>query len=465
MKRFIDREKELNDLEREYEKDTPSFVVIYGRRRLGKTSLINKFLESHPNNIYYLASQEGENENKKNFASLVSKYVGNDLVNNPSLSWDDLFSQILSIHNETKKIIVIDEFQYLCKVNNGFSSIMQRIWDTQLSKSNVMLVLCGSLVHLMETNVLNYTSPLYGRRTMQIKLKQIPFRYYSDFFNGMNKIDTLPFYGVSGGTPKYIETINSYKDVYEAIENEVLNPNSYLYNEVEFLLNGEVEETRNYLTILKIIGSGEHKLGNIASRMNMSEPFVNRYISTLRDLDLVYKEVPVTVDNEELSKQGLYKLEDNYFNFYFKFIYPYRNELERGNTKYVLNEIKDKYVENYLSYIYEDVCRENIYELSEKDQLPFRVNKVGRYWGRACPETDIVAFDLDKENLLIGECKYSKNPKGLDVLEELEKRASSLKKITSATKVYYIIYSLSGFNETLKKEASNRDDLILIEGI
>lgn len=183
MNRFIDRQSEMETLEQEYRRSEASFVVIYGRRRVGKTSLINEFCKSKPA-LYYLATEESENQNRMAFCDIVADYLENPLISQASFDrWDDLFSLLVKEANpEERLIIVLDEFQYLGKANKAFPSIFQRIWDTVLSRHNVMVILCGSLVTLTSAQVLDYESPLYGRRTAQIHVRPLPFRFYGDFF-------------------------------------------------------------------------------------------------------------------------------------------------------------------------------------------------------------------------------------------------------------------------------------------
>lgn len=462
MDKFVDRYQEMEYLNKEYQSSASNLIVIYGRRRVGKTSLINEFLKAHENNIYFLATEESDKENLKAFAHKASEYTSNPLLERSALSWNEVFLELSKYHTDSKRIIVLDEFQYLCTSNRAYPSILQKIWDEILVNKNTMLILCGSLVHLMESTALNYSSPLYGRRTGVMRLNQIPFKYYHEFFKGKDNNSLVPFYALSGGTPRYIESICKYDDIYEAIYNEALNKNSYLYNEVEFLLKGEVSDPKVYYTILRAIANGNMKIGDIGRFSGLKENILSKYLSILTELDLVKREVPVTIDNPDKCKKGLYKIKDNYFSFYFLYLYEYRGELERGNRDYVLKKIKEHYSDNYVSHVYEDICREKVIELSEEDKIPFRVNKVGRYWGKECGETDIVGFDLEKENLLLGECKYSSNPKGYETLQKLIDKSETLKQVTGCQKVYFVIFSFSGFSEELTKAAKKRNDVLLI---
>ena len=181
MTKFIDREKELEFLNNEYNKNESSLVILYGRRRIGKTSLIKQFGRDK-DMIYFLATEESEDENRSEFKNIVAENLNNDLLRTSKIeNWDIIFNAIIAETN--KKVVVIDEFQYLGKTNSAFPSIFQKIWDEILKDKNIMVILCGSLINMMEAQTLNYSSPLYGRRTGQIKLKQIPFAYYKDFYN------------------------------------------------------------------------------------------------------------------------------------------------------------------------------------------------------------------------------------------------------------------------------------------
>ena len=224
-KPFIDRTEELLTLEKEYAKSMASFVIVYGRCRVGKTALINEFLSRHKGcNLYFLATQEAEEQNRKFFRDQVADLIGNELLKSADADWLTIF-KLLSEHTTVeRKIIVMDEFQYIGKSNPAFPSVMQKIWDTVLKDTNTMLILCGSLITLMQKQTLDYSSPLYGRRTAQIRLKQIRFPYYPDFFPGKSEEELIPFYAVTGGVPKYIETFSDCQSVEDGIDQYVLNP-------------------------------------------------------------------------------------------------------------------------------------------------------------------------------------------------------------------------------------------------
>lgn len=463
MQMFVNRTKELESLEKQYAADQSSLVIVYGRRRVGKTALITEFLKRHPNALYFLATEESETQNLNYFKIQVAEFTGNKLLKTAAVDWFTVFKTLIDYKTETKKIIVLDEFQYIGQSNAAFPSVIQKVWDTLLKEANVMLILCGSLVSLMKSQTLDYSSPLYGRRTGQIKLKQIPFNHYHAFFEGRTNNGLLPFYAVTGGVPKYIEAFSGYTDIYKAIEQNVLNSQSFLYEEPYFLLQKEVSEIGSYFSLIKAIAMGNRKLSSIATNLGLKQTGLTKYLKVLMDLDLIEREVPVTETAPEKSKSGLYRITDNFIAFWFKFVYPYRAYLEKGETAFVLSQIKKSFVQNYAAFVYEDVCRQKMWELSAAGTWDFHFDKVGRYWGSKTGEIDIVAIDTLGGTLVLGECKYTTTPKGLSVLHALQEKAAAMLKLTQAKNVQYILFSTAGFTQGLADEANKNTKIKLVE--
>lgn len=466
MEKFVDREKELDFLNSEYEKKESSLVIIYGRRRIGKTSLIKEF-EKNKDTIYFLATEESELQNIQVFKNIVAENLKNNLLLDTNVQkWETIFKEIAKTKLERKKLIVIDEFQYLGKANSAFPSIFQKIWDEILKEKNVMVILCGSLIHMMEAQTLNYNSPLYGRRTGQIKLKQIPFKNYQEFFNSyLTEKELIEKYAVTGGVPKYIESFTARKSIYDEIQENILNKQSYLYEEPLFLLQNEVLEVGNYFSIIKSIAAGNRKLGNIASNLSVSPTSLSKYLQTLINLDILEREVPVTEKNSEKSKKGQYKIKDNFIAFWFQFIYPNKAFLEMGQEQVVLNKIKKNFIDNNVSFVYEDVCREKMWELNAEGKLGMSFDKLGRWWNQD-QEIDIVGVDTTGEDIIFGECKYYTN-KQMDakVFYELQSKSKLVDWKKEQRKETYILFSISGYTEELKEIAKKRNDLILVDNI
>ena len=462
MEKFIDREKELEFLNKEYESQRSSLVILYGRRRIGKTSLIKEFSKSK-DVIYFLATEEAEKQNLNIFKNLVADNLKNDLVREANIdNWEAIFELITKELGKNKKIIVLDEFQYLSKSNAAFPSIFQRIWDEVLKNKNIMVILCGSLINMMETQTLNYNSPLYGRRTGQIKLKQIPYKNYREFFEKeIEEKNLIEKYAVTGGVPKYIENFNTSKNIYSEIKENILNKQGYLYEEPIFLLQNEVVDVGSYFSIIRSIAAGNRKLGNIATNLSVSPTALTKYLQILINLDILEREVPVTEENPEKSKKGQYKIKDNYINFWFKFIYPNKSFIEIGEEEIVMKKIKENFVDNYVPFIYEDICKEKMWNMNLNGDFEIIYDKIGRWWNNK-EEIDLVGIDTTSNNIIFGECKYYLNKKmDIDIYYNLKEKAKQVSWKKESRIERYILFSINGYTEKLLKLAKKEENLIL----
>ena len=460
MEKFVDRENEMKYLNSEYEKKGSSLVILYGRRRICKTSLIKEF-GKNKDMIYFLATEESEIQNKKQLATLVFEKLNLEDMVVSVTEWDSIFKLLINRKTNNKKVIVIDEFQYLGKTNSAFPSIFQRIWDNILKDENVMVILCGSLINMMEAQTLSYTSPLYGRRTGQIKLKQIPFKNYNEFFSkNLSEKTLIEKYAVTGGVPKYIESFTEGVNIYNEIQKNIFNNQSYLYEEPYFLLQHEVSEVGSYFSIIKSIAAGNTKLGNISSNLSVSQTNLSKYLQTLINLDILEREIPITEDNPEKSKKGRYNIKDNYISFWFKFIYPYKGFLEMEEYDVVMDKIKRNFIDNHVSFVYENICKEKMWDLNVKGKLGFTFNKLGRWWNNTT-EIDIVGYDSNGIDIIFGECKYINNQMDVDVLYNLEKKAKEVEWKKDNRREKFILFSINGYSKRLVEIAESRDDIIL----
>ena len=458
MKRFIDREFEMRALEKEYAKETASFVIVYGRRRVGKTTLLSEFAKNK-RTIYFLATQESEAVNRNIFKEKAAEALHNELLSDAVIDkWDTIFRAIVSDNKGEKIVVIIDEFQYLGKTNPAFPSVFQKIWDEILKESNMMLILCGSLISMMVSQTLVYSSPLYGRRTAQIRMKQIPFQYYHEFCRDLSLKEQIERYAVTGGVPKYIESFSDSDDIFTGIADNILDLSGYLYEEPYFLLQQEVSELGSYFSVLRAIAFGNRKLADMASVIGVKATDLTRTLKTLIDLDLVERDVPVTEKNPEKSKKGLYRIKDNYIQFWFTFIYPNQSDIERGNTEYVVEKIKKSFVRSHVAFIYEDICREL---LIQNKQLPYHFSKVGRYWDKNT-EIDIVAVNEEEKVILFGECKYWSNCVDVDVFYDLVEKSKKVSWNREDRKEIFALFSIGGYSQEVRRLAEERGDLILM---
>ena len=458
---FVDRQEELRYLEDQYRDEHATMVVIYGRRRMGKTTLIREFSKGKPF-LYYLATEEAERQNIRAFKNQVAEYAGDALLAQASVdNWEILFQTLAKHISGRKLVLAMDEFQYLGKANAAFPSIMQRIWDLHLQNANVMVILCGSLVHMMEAQALNYSSPLYGRRTGQIKLRQIGFPHYAGFFDWLSYKELVERYAVTGGVPKYIELFSRRGELFSEIERLVLNKQSLLFEEPVFLLQNEVSEVGSYFSIIKSIAAGNRRMGKICADLETKKTNMPKYLKTLSDLDLLAREVPVTESNPEKSKMGLYRITDNYINFWFRFIYPDKARLELCDTSAAMGAIRGHFVGSHVSFVYESVCQSEMWQMARHGRLNF--DKLGRWWSNS-EEIDIVGIDSGGDEIVFSECKFQDKEMDVDAFAALARKKENVPWNNGRRREMFVLFSISGFTGRLRSLAAERGDIILFQG-
>lgn len=463
---FLGREKEILVLEKEYNRDS-GFVVIYGRRRIGKTTLIKQFIKSKTA-FYFLATKEVESQSMKRFAGVIARTTGNSVMQKAAFSdWLDLFQAVADYKPNEKKVLVIDEFPYLVKVNDSFPSILQNAWDEILKDSNVMLILCGSLISMMKKHALSYESPLYGRRTAQMRIAPLPFTTVYEN-QKLSFEEAAEQYSITGGVPKYMEFFSDGQPLYEQIKENVLSKNGFLYEEPNFLLTDEVQVPTNYFSIIKVIADGNHKLGTIAGILGLETSALTPYLKTLSELGFIEKQVPVTEKNAEKTRKGLYFISDNFLRFWFRYVYPYKGELELDNTQISLDELDKDFKEKFVAFAYEDICKEIFARLCSDKAIDFTPSKIGSYWlndKSGNTQIDVMAVDTVNKRLFAGECKYHNQPVDADVYFELVKKVDNSSEIKSAFKGYTVIYgvfSKSGFTSRMTDISNSNPNLFLI---
>ena len=463
--KFIGRQTELAKLNSEYNRDS-SFVVIYGRRRVGKTTLIKEFLKKKTA-FYFLATEELESQSMKRLAGVVARTTQNSLLQKATFTdWLDLFQIIADYKPEEKKVLVIDEFPYLVKTNPAFPSVLQNAWDEMLKDSNVMLILSGSLIGMMQKHALSYDSPLYGRRTAQMRLAPLPF---TDIY----AVQDLPFdkaveqYAVTGGVPKYLEFFEDNRDLEEQLKDTVLSKSGFLYEEPYFLLKSESMTAVNYFSIIKAIADGNHKLGKIAGALGQETSALTPYLSTLADLGFIEKKTPITEKNPEKSRKGLYFISDYFIRFWFRYVYPYKGELELDNMQIVLDEIEKDFIEKFAAFAYEDICRDIFANLCRSEEISFVPSRIGSYWQNdfdGDTEIDVMAVDHQNKRIFAGECKYHIKPVDAPVyfaLKEKVANAGEIRKVFPGYDVIYGVFSKSGFTQRMLDAAKENTRLLL----
>ena len=465
--KFIGRQRELKSLEREYQRDS-SFVVIYGRRRVGKTTLIKEFIKGKTT-FYYLATEEIKSQSIKRFSGVVSRVTHNPMLERVTFSdWLDLFRVIADFQPGEKKVLVIDEFPYLVKADSAFPSILQSAWDEILKDSNVMLILCGSFIGMMQKYTLSYDSPLYGRRTAQIRLAPLSFSNVYDAQN-LSFERAVEQYSITGGVPKYMEFLDGQDGLMEQVVSVILSKDGFLYEEPYFLLKDEVGTSVSYFSVIRAIAEGNHKLGKIASALGTETSALTPYLSVLSDLGFVVKATPVTEKNPAKSRKGLYFISDNFMRFWFRYVYPFKGELELENTQIVLDEIRKDFVQRFVAFAYEDICKSIFADLCRKGSIDFVPSRVGAYWLNDLngdTEIDVMVIDHQNKRFFAGECKYHNKPVDAPVYFTLCDKVQASAEIQKTLKGYqpmFGIFSKSGFTQRLVDLSQDIPQLFLID--
>lgn len=442
---FIDRESELDYLERRWQQSTGAeLVVLYGKRRVGKTELVKHFVRNKPH-LYVLAERTNDEQQRQRFATAVGEHFNEPLLRgSPAPEWNRLLGYLGQ--RPERLVLAIDEFPYLIEANPAISSLLQRAWDEQWKNTRLFVLLLGSSVGMMETEVLGHRSPLFGRRTGQWKLT--PFRFTDAIrFRPQDDFDSrMHYYAVAGGMPAYWLQFEARAGFWENLQDRVLRKGAFLYEEVEFLLREEVREPRNYFALLAAIAAGKRRLAEIVNATGLTQSTANKYLSVLGDLGIVHRELPVTESKPLKSKKGLYRLEDPFTRFWFEFIYPHRDRLEMGKTGAILKKIREMFPA-YLGHVYEDAARDILYRHS--DALP-SFARIGRWWDRN-QEVDLVGVDEERNSIIFGEVKWTAKPVGRDIYEALKTKASGVRWGRKERQEAYCLFSRSGFSPDLTR--------------
>ena len=413
IQKFVNRKDELSFLNHNYESKKPFFIVIYGRRRVGKTELIQKFLDNKPS-IFLLSTQEVEKGIISSFSEDVALFFDDhSLKINPFVS----FKQLMEYFKEklpeltSRTIIAIDEFPYLIGANKAIPSILQKYWDTYFKKSNLGFILCGSSISVMESDVLGVKSPLYGRRSGQWKVEPLKFKVINEFFPSISTKRCVEFFSISGGVPQYLEELDEAEPLLENIQNNIAKKGALLYEEADFLLKEELREPKTYASILKAIAYGSTKLHEISIQVGVERTLLTRYIERLEMLGFIEREHPITA--KTMSRNTIYRINDSYLAFWFRFISPYKKDIERGIYSR-LGQVINKNMNNFIGKIFEDISKELLLEMNYKKRLPFLFTDIGRMWGKVknipsglnTYEIDLVALNDNTKDILFCECKW-----------------------------------------------------------
>ena len=475
---FIGRKAELRFLEDKYQEDRGQLIVLYGRRRVGKTETLREFCRNKPH-VFYSCTQSTD---KIQLAQFSRQMLKEDIPARKYITefadWVNAFRAILDLpYGDRKKLIVIDEFPYMCNGNDSIPSILQNLWDSELKDANVMVILCGSAMSFIEKELLAEKKPLYGRATGIYKMKAMGFYDAAKFFPDYSPRDKVLTYAVLGGVPHYLNQFDPKKTLGENIKKNILTRGSVLYSEVDFLMHQELRETPVYNAVIEAVALGSTKLSDITQKAMMSSTSkTSVYLRNLIELGIVQREISVDVKLKEKANagRGAYRLTDNFFRFWYTFGFSNISQLEDGNVDYVYEYAIEPALHEFASFTFEDVCREFVREQQKRNALPFRYDKMGRWFGKttvrdehtdtglrtAETEIDLLAVDRGEKNYLVGECKFTGQP--FRYSEYLDTTAKLTPQKQKAD-FYYALFSENGFDKTIRETARKDQTLRLYD--
>ena len=452
---FVGRSEELKKLNEMYAGDKFECAIIYGRRRVGKTTLIKEFIKDK-NAIYFVAREADGALNLNRFSVDVYSATAKELAGNAFFpDWEKAFDYIFKISLDNRIILAIDEYPFLAGGYRPISSILQAHIDAQFKDSRLFLILCGSSMSFMEHQVLGYKSPLYGRRTAQFKITPFSFFDALPFLEPFPKEDKAVLYGVTGGIPEYLNKINTAKPVSENIINLFLTASGPMFEEPSNLLKQELREPATYNGIIEAIAGGASRLNEIATKCGMESNKCGKYLKSLMSLGIVKKELPVT---ETISKKSVYFLDDMMFRFWYRFVFPNMSGIVSGLGGAIFDSEISGELSAYMGLVFEEICKQYLLEEAKKpnkNALPFLPGKIGRWWGnnpkeKRQEEIDILTYR--KDAALFCECKWTNAPMDVDVLTGLIRKTALFR----YKEVWLWLFSKTGFTDGLYKEAGKQ---------
>ncbi|MFC4247838.1 ATP-binding protein [Natribaculum luteum] len=441
---FYDREAELDTLTAAVESPGADFIVVYGRRRVGKTELLKEFCANRPH-IYFLAAQEAEHRQREKFLNQIADHFDERV---PRIDgWDEAFEYLGEQLQREDLVVVIDEFPYLVAENDSLPSYVQAFVDQELDGTDSMLVLCGSSVSTMESEILGHESPLYGRRTAQLDVTPFSFQQAREVIS-YDIQDAIRSYAVTGGTPMYLTLFDYTQSLAANIQSHVLSPSAVLYNEPEFLLRTELRNPARYMSILEAVALGHTTPNEISGATGIDSGPLSKYLQTLRRLRLIERDVPVTASGKK-SKRSRYRVADEFLRFWFRYVEPNRSSIEEA-PEIVYDGTIEPDLPTHVATTFEDVCQEAVWEGIRRGTFePY--SEVGRWWYGE-EEIDIVGLAPNDDRVLLAECKWTTDPIGEDLVESLRAKAENVRWGPPDRDEQFALFSKNGFVDGLEAQ-------------
>ena len=454
---FFGRARELAALERLYRSGKFEFVVLYGRRRVGKTALINRFLDGKQA-IYYMGVESNAKQNLENLSRCIVEYASGIQAETSFTSFQAALEAVFRLAERQRLILAIDEYPYVARASRSLASTLQLLIDRYQDRSRLMLILCGSSMSYMEDHVLSYKAPLYGRRTAQLKLLPFDFTEVCQYLQRYAPEEQALAYGIVGGTPSYLLQVDDRLSIAENIRHIYLDPSSPLFEEPINLMKQEVREPATYTAIITAIAQGASRLSEISGKVGEDANVCATYLKNLVSLGIVQKETPY---GEKASKKSIYSIDDNMFRFWYRFVPENASLIARGAADLVYRRIEPQ-LSAYMGKVFEEICKQYLWKLLLSGKSPVEFASLGRWWGndparKSQAEIDIMG-EQDKTTALFAECKWTGGKLDLPVLETLTARS----RLFPYTNRHFFLFSKSGFTKGCADRAKELGNVSLV---
>jgi len=457
---FAGRERELEELEKLYKTKTYQMVIIYGRRRIGKSTLITQFTQNK-RSIYFTAAETDSKRNLETFSRVIMKL--RDINAQAAFSsWEQSFDEIAALAKKPL-VLVIDEYPYLAQAESGISSILQNYCDNVFNNIPLMIILCGSSMSFMENQVLGYQSPIYGRRTAQMKIEPFNYKDSSVFVPRYNITDKALVYGITGGIPKYLEMFNDSLSLKQNIVKLFLSTAGFLYEEPSNLLKQELREPIKYNLIIEAVAKGSSRLNEIATKTGLETSAVSNYITSLVSLGIMRKGTAIT--EEKNKKKTIYTLLDTMFVFWYRYILGNEYAIQTWDAESLYEHEIEPDLNCFMGRIFETMCIDYISFLNtgKENSLPFKIRQIGRWWGtnpetKSEEEIDIIGINDKLSSAVFCECKFRNELTDIKVLNALLEKA----KRWNYKQKYFILFSKSGFTKGTQNAAQKEKNIKLV---
>jgi hypothetical protein len=461
---FVGRNLELGLLDEVYRRRGAQFLILYGRRRIGKTRLITHWSRGLDEpTFYWMATQTSAANQLRGLSQALFQFLNPGVTIEPTFSytsWDAAFAEVARAAADKRLVVVLDEFTYVMQADSEVPSLIQRAWDHQLQRSNVFLILTGSLAGIFQRTALDYQSPLYGRATARLKLQPLSFGALADILPQYNAEQRVAVYTITGGVPAYVELFDDQLNILQNLRQHILTPANIMLEDAVFLLGEQLVDPGNYFAILEAIASGFHRLSEIATMAGIARTNISKYLGVLQELGYVERQVPATVRRPEQSRQGRYVITDAYLRFYFRFLKPHLSAIAHGRVQQAVSLLYDHLLDFIGTHTFEELCRDWLSDVAEMGELPFLPERTGSFWSRQA-QVDVVAINWRSKAILLGECKWGQKPVDRDVIQALLNKTGKVLPGSATWQVHYAFFARQGFTEAAQALAAEHNGLLI----